>query len=413
MTLKIARFALSLLLWASMAHAQVTGSGTANTIPVWTGKTTVGNSVISETGSNVGIGTKKPAAKLDVVTTSTSVPAITGSANATSGYAPGVFGTSASTTTYAAAIYGIATATTGSEFGVYGVTNSPNGTAVQGYAPATSAGATNGVAGFTNNGGNGVFGGASATTGLNFGVQGMSFSSGGVGVQGSSPNVGVVGINQVCSPNCNLVVGTAGQFITASGGLVLQGLAGSNYAQVFSVDSNGNLSITGNLSKGSGSFKIDHPLDPANKYLSHSFVESPDMMNIYNGVVMLDAKGEASVNLPEYFQALNSDFRYQLTAIGAPGPNLYIAEEISGNHFKVAGGKPGAKVSWQVTGVRQDAYAKVHRINVEEDKPAQEKGHYLHPELFGATEREAIGATRAPAMTMPATAAEAGQGNLR
>jgi hypothetical protein len=136
-------------------------------------------------------------------------------------------------------------------------------------------------------------------------------------VQGSSPNVGVVGINQVCSPTCNLVIGTAGQFITASGGLILQGLAGST--QVFSVDSNGNLTITGNLSKGSGSFKIDHPLDPANKYLSHSFVESPDMMNIYNGLVVLDSHGEAAVSLPDYFQALNSDFRYQLTAIGAPG----------------------------------------------------------------------------------------------
>ncbi len=120
------------------------------------------------------------------------------------------------------------------------------------------------------------------------------------------------------------------------------------------------------------------------------------MMNIYNGLVVLDSHGEAAVNLPDYFQALNTDFRYQLTAIGAPGPNLYVAEEISGNHFRIAGGKPGAKVSWQVTGVRQDAYAKAHRINVEEDKPAEQKGRYLHPELFGATEREAVGAINPP-----------------
>ena len=44
------------------------------------------------------------------------------------------------------------------------------------------------------------------------------------------------------------------------------------------------------LSKSIGTFKIDHPLDPANKYLSHSFVELPDMMNIYNGNVMTDAE---------------------------------------------------------------------------------------------------------------------------
>jgi hypothetical protein len=215
--------------------------------------------------------------------------------------------------------------------------------------------------------------------------------------------------------------GAAGRFVANAGaGWILQGVSGSAGTNVvFSVDANGNgvlagnLSITGNISKGSGSFKIDHPLDPANKYLEHSFVESPDMMNIYNGLVVLDTKGESSVTLPDYFQALNSDFRYQLTAIGAPGPNLYVAEEIAGNHFKIAGGKPGAKVSWQVTGIRQDAYAKAHRINVEEDKPEQQRGRYLHPELFGATKEEAIGAV-IPSVTRPPLAAgEESGGNLR
>jgi len=194
-------------------------------------------------------------------------------------------------------------------------------------------------------------------------------------------------------------------------GLILNGLSGSNYTRVFSVDAEGNGFFAGKVSKSGGSFKIDHPLDPANKYLEHSFVESPDMMNIYNGIVVLDSKGEAAVSLPDYFQALNSDFRYQLTAIGAPGPNLYIAEEISGNRFKIAGGKAGSKVSWQVTGVRQDAYAAAHRIKVEEDKPAQERGRYLHPELFGATEKEAIG--NQPATTLPATVTVANVAGMR
>jgi hypothetical protein len=153
----------------------------------------------------------------------------------------------------------------------------------------------------------------------------------------------------------------------------------------------GNLNVTGTLSKGGGSFKIDHPLDPANKYLSHSFVESPDMMNIYNGLVTLDAHGRATVEMPDWFEALNSDFRYQLTAIGAPGPNLYIAKEIDGNHFSIAGGKPGMKVSWQVTGIRQDAWANAHRIPVEEDKPANERGYYLHPDLYGAGPDKQVG----------------------
>ncbi len=108
------------------------------------------------------------------------------------------------------------------------------------------------------------------------------------------------------------------------------------------------------------------------------------MMNIYNGIVRLDARGEAWVELPPYFAALNRDFRYQLTSIGAAQPRLYIAREVQGNRFKIANGKPSAKVSWQVTGIRQDAWANAHRIPDEEDKPLDKRGTYLHPELFGA-----------------------------
>ncbi len=146
---------------------------------------------------------------------------------------------------------------------------------------------------------------------------------------------------------------------------------------------NGDVDVTGTLSKGGGSFKIDHPLDPENKYLYHSFVESPDMMNVYNGNVVTDANGEAVIELPGYFDALNRDFRYQLTAIGGPGPNLYVAEKIANNRFRIAGGEPGMEVSWQVTGVRKDAFAQANRIQVEVDKAKTERGKYLHPQAFG------------------------------
>jgi hypothetical protein len=149
----------------------------------------------------------------------------------------------------------------------------------------------------------------------------------------------------------------------------------------------GDVTVTGTLSKGGGSFRIDHPLDPERKTLSHSFVESPDMMNVYNGNVVLDARGEASIELPAWFGALNRDFRYQLTAIGGPGPNLHVADEIKENRFRIAGGSPGLKVSWQVTGIRQDPYANAHRIQVEEDKPAAAVGTYLHPEAYGKPAR--------------------------
>lgn len=141
---------------------------------------------------------------------------------------------------------------------------------------------------------------------------------------------------------------------------------------------NGTLQVTGQLIKGGGSFKIDHPLDPANKYLSHSFVESPDMKNIYDGVVELDTAGEAVVELPVWFEALNRDFRYQLTCLGAFAP-VYVADKIQDNAFRIAGGRAGQEISWQVTGRRKDAYAGAHPIVVEEEKSEGEKGLYLHP----------------------------------
>jgi hypothetical protein len=84
----------------------------------------------------------------------------------------------------------------------------------------------------------------------------------------------------------------------------------------------GNVHVTGNLSvSGRKPFKIDHPLDPAGRYLYHFAQEGPEVQNVYNGVVALDANGEAVVALPAYFSALNAGpFRYQLTAIGRPCP---------------------------------------------------------------------------------------------
>ncbi len=151
----------------------------------------------------------------------------------------------------------------------------------------------------------------------------------------------------------------------------------------------GDVTVIGSLSKGAGSFKIDHPLDPANKYLYHSFVESPDMMNVYNGNVTLDKNGEAMIELPNWFEALNKDFRYQLTCIGGFA-QVYIAEEVSNNRFKIAGGIAGLKVSWQVTGIRKDAYAEKHRIPVEQEKSLAERGRYLHPEAYGQPPEKSV-----------------------
>ncbi len=115
-------------------------------------------------------------------------------------------------------------------------------------------------------------------------------------------------------------------------------------------------------------FKIDHPLD-SSKDLYHAAVESSELKTFYDGVVTLDSNGEATVQLPAWLDAVNGNIRYQLTAIGEPNPALYVAAQVSGNSFKIAGGKAGSKVSWQLTGIRRDAAAQANPLIVEQPKP--------------------------------------------
>jgi trimeric autotransporter adhesin len=156
----------------------------------------------------------------------------------------------------------------------------------------------------------------------------------------------------------------------------------------------GNVDVTGSLTKGGGSFKIDDPIDPANKFLSHSFVESPDMMNIYNGNVTTDGQGYATIALPAWFEALNRDFRYQLTVMDETNSDDFVQAKVikgvAGNQFTIRTSRPATLVSWQITGVRHDAYAEAHRIPVEEDKPADKRGLYLNPTELGQPESRGI-----------------------
>jgi hypothetical protein len=158
---------------------------------------------------------------------------------------------------------------------------------------------------------------------------------------------------------------------------------------------NGDVDVTGTLSAATKMFRIDHPLDPENKYLNHTSVESPDMMNIYNGNVVTDGNGEAVVELPAYFEALNRDFRYQLTVIGTFAQAI-VADKIKDNRFKIRTSTPGVEVSWQVTGIRRDAWADKNRIPVEVEKPERERGFYLHPEAFNQPEEKGVDWARNP-----------------
>ncbi len=195
-------------------------------------------------------------------------------------------------------------------------------------------------------------GGGGAADDENTGGEAGMFGGGGGGGEGAGGpgSQGVIIITYYCSANCVSASTIIGE--------------GATFA--------GDLNIVGALAKGAGTFVIDHPLDPENKLLYHSFVESPDVKNIYDGLATLDSKGEVTIKLPDYFEALNNNYRYQYSPYGQPAPGLYIKQEIEDNQFVIAGGPPNARISWQVTGIRKDPYILANPIIPEVDKGPEE-----------------------------------------
>ncbi|MFM9994466.1 MAG: hypothetical protein ACKVU4_01550 [Phycisphaerales bacterium] len=237
------------------------------------------------------------------------------------------------------------------------------GIAVYGRASGLNPSAINEGGRFLSDGpsGRGVSGSATASTGL---------SHGGHFVAGSSIGRGVAGI-ALASTGANYGV---------------YGSTASTDPNAFAVWGSGRLGAS-----GTKSFRIDHPADPAGKYLLHYSSEAPEPQNFYNGIVTLDGTGAAVVTLPDYFAGVNKDPRYQLTAVGAPMPLLHVAERVDPSalasngpcSFRIAGGAPGGEVSWEVKAIRNDAWVRTHGAPTEIDKPAEERGTYLHPDLFG------------------------------
>jgi hypothetical protein len=260
------------------------------------------------------------------------------------------------------AVVGSSTDTSASvKAGVFGVAAGPGGIGVEG------SGALTGVLGF------------SGTTSTLFG----KFP--GVGVNGDTGVTAGIGVLATADNGHALFAKSNGGTTTAyfqnlGFGDIIEAFGPNGFAYI---DSNGTVHATGGFTTGTAmQSSIDHPLDPSGKYLTHASIESSEMLNLYTGNAVLGADGSAAVPLPDWFTALNDDFRYQLTAIGGFA-QLYIAEEITGNQFRIAGCRAGMKVSWQVTGVRHDDYAKAHPLAVESDKQGEERGHYLHPDAFG------------------------------
>jgi hypothetical protein len=427
------------------SSAGITGSGTTNYVPKFTGTATVGNSQFFDNGTSVGLGTTTPAStnKLQVINTSTvtgthGIQAISGAAatGSISTLPSAIYGSSAN----GHALMGVSDSATG----VIGSTKSTTWAGVEGYSSATggwgvfgsATGAAGWSGGFSGTNAHGIYaegstdeaiglGGftfnhigsyiASSTTSTsnvsnalvvlannstleNHGIHAMATSN------GATANVGLWG---QANPTTSSTGGSYGVYGYAANGSTNYGVYGRNVGTGYAGYFNGSVQVVGTLSKGGGTFKIDHPLDPENKYLYHSFVESPDMMNIYNGNITTDVNGDATVAMPSYFDALNKDFRYQLTVIGTFAQAI-VRDEMYGNTFSIKTDKPNVKVSWQVTGVRKDKFADAHRVVPEVEKEQQFKGRYLHASEWGMPQSKSI-----DELTQPKGIAEkeTGQGN--
>jgi hypothetical protein len=361
----------------------IAGSGAGGLSLPFSGQTETGTSALAVTHTaNDGI-----RYAVQGISYSTDGRAVAGYATSETGVNYGVYAQSSSNAGYG--VYGRVISPTGITYGVYGRSDSNQGRGVWGLATASS-GINYALYGRTySSEGYGVFGDATAVTGTTYGVYGRADSDNGTGVFGESKTYGVQG---KATSTGGMTIG--GRFeSSSSNGYGVYGHAtattGINYG-VYGTTSSasgyagyflGRVEVAGDLTKSGGSFMIDHPLDPENKILRHSFVESPDMMNVYNGNVTTDDNGIALVELPEYFETLNRDFRYQLTVIGEFAQAI-VAEEIINNRFTIGTDKPGVKVSWQVTGIRKDPWAEENRIVVEEYKKAELRGYYLNPQPY-------------------------------
>lgn len=299
----------------------------------------------------------------------------------TLGSTPGIRGTSAAGSTVPP-VQGFANGTSNAVYG-------QNAVALYGAVCAVN----------TANSGYGVYAEANGEHGR--GVYGFSSGFGAYGVCGVAANsdlscVGVYGLAAYCGlqghgyvgAQCfGTVTGVQGYTTgTTSAAWAVGGLAngGSSLSGVFS---DGDLAHFGS---GAKTFAIDHPLDPENRTLHHACVEAPEQKNIYDGIGLADAQGELAVMLPEYFEALNGDFRYQLTPLDAPAPMLHVKERIRGNRFVIAGLSPGQEIAWMVTGIRRDPTAMLEPFQPERDKEPELRGRFLSPKAFGRGDDSAL-----------------------
>ncbi len=332
---------------------------------------------------NLGIGTASPQYPLHVQTSA--ARAGYAYSSLASGASFGLFGRSDSSS--GVGLVGYAGAASGATYGVHAQSDSPSGRGLIGWATAASGDAW-GVFGYVSStAGTGVVGHANAASGLTTGVLGRvdSASDEATAVYGGAwAATGVTtGVWGVSSSTADGAAGVYGQAIGQDGQIF--GVFGSaDSAAGYGVFSLGELGTS-----GTKQFVIDHPIDPEGKYLHHYAAEGPVPLNIYSGTVTLAADGMAWVDLPDYFEAINKDAGFHLTAVGKPSPMLHVAER-TGGRFRIAGGEAGTEVCWMVTAARNDAWVRTHGAPVETPKGPRDRGRFLAPALFGRPPEDGI-----------------------
>jgi len=254
--------------------------------------------------------------------------------------------------------------TIGGKFAAYG--NEQDAIGLTGYA--SGDGVDIGVEGSNDYGSLGQL-----AVGDDYGVYGSSYYGGYFDADSGSGYYGVY---------ANGYAGYGGYFAcNSSGGWGIYAI-GASYAGFFS----GDVYITGNLDKGSGSFLIDHPDDPLNKTLRHNFVESPENLCIYRGKTALNADGMAKIKMPDYFVSLTKEEEatVTLTSIGKPFDAGY---EWNKDFTEVTiYGDANREVSYIVLADRDDPVIRVQRRPVVEEKGPQNKipkGVLYNPEPYG------------------------------
>jgi hypothetical protein len=322
---------------------------------------------------------------------------------------------SQATNTSGTGVIGIGNNTT-----TYSLHSSGSGGVFTGYhgivSSANNAAAGTGVIGAGNNVGYTALttGGGGAFTGSSNGVYAKATAATGTGVIGIGNNVTTIpaysggsggaftgtvcGVAGYASTAANTTNGVYGSY-TGGGAFNGVGVYGyswpnNNYGigvygmgRKYGVFSSGAFGGT-----GAKYFVIDHPMDPENKILKHAAIESPEVLNMYRGNIVLNDDGEANIQLPDYFMSININFSYDLTPVGRPAPDLYIKYEIDdAGKFTISGGNPNQKISWVVYAERNDLYMRQEGIRaVEIAKEEWEKGKYLMPELYNQPPEKGI-----------------------